>query len=150
MLNRGGSRGDSPNRPSARARACATTSTSSSSVSTWASACTRLTTQAAAAGTTFPASRTAWACTSPSATRSKDNMLMKSGRCTFRTVRFFVSCHKNKKESVRIALFLSGATRNRDKFTSSCISSLFRNSVRVISSYCSTVGLLRFAYRCSG
>lgn len=44
----------------------------------------------------------------------------------------------------------SGATRNRAKFTSGCISSLFRNIKRVISSYCSTVGLLRFACRCSG
>lgn len=43
-----------------------------------------------------------------------------------------------------------GATRNCDKFASSCISSLFRNVTRVISSYCSTVGLLRFAHRCSG
>ena len=42
----------------------------------------------------------------------------------------------------------SGATRNRAKFTSGCISSLFRNIKRVISSYCSTVGLLRFAQGC--
>ena len=44
--------------------------------------------------------------------------------------------------------FLSGTTRNRAKFTSGCISSLFRNIKRVISSYCSTVGLLRFAQGC--
>ena len=44
--------------------------------------------------------------------------------------------------------FKSGATRNRAKFTSGCISSLFRNIKRVISSYCSTVGLLRFAQGC--
>ena len=48
------------------------------------------------------------------------------------------------------SIYLSGATRNCDKFASSCISSLFRNVTRVISSYCSTVGLLRFAHRCSG
>ena len=41
-------------------------------------------------------------------------------------------------------------TRNRTLSPSSCISLLFRNGKRVISSYCSTVGLLRFAHRCSG
>ena len=50
----------------------------------------------------------------------------------------------------RGSIYLSGATRNRTLSPSSCISLLFRNGKRVISSYCSTVGLLRFAHRCSG
>ncbi len=61
---------------------------------------------------------------------------------------------KNHRKDIKKAvtfdyncLIFSGATRNRDKFTSNCISLLFRNSVRVISSYCSTVGLQRFAHR---
>ena len=64
---------------------------------------------------------------------------------------------KNRRKDTKKAvtfkcncLILSGATRNRAKFTSGCILLLFRNSARVISSYCSTVGLLRFAHRCSG
>lgn len=56
-----------------------------------------------------------------------------------------------KKESLRrMTLLHCGATRNRTLSPSSCISLLFRNGKRVISSYCSTVGLLRFAHRCSG
>lgn len=39
----------------------------------------------------------------------------------------------------------SGATRNRDKFTSSCISLLFRNSLTANSSDCSTNDLRCFA-----
>jgi len=68
---------------------------------------------------------------------------------------FYLCFTKEKEERVvnklqLFPLFLSGATRNRAKFTSGCISSLLRNVTRVISSYCSTVGLLRFAHRCSG
>ena len=41
-----------------------------------------------------------------------------------------------------------GATRNRNISTSDCVSLLFRNSVRVISSYCSTNNLRCFVQGC--
>lgn len=45
-------------------------------------------------------------------------------------------------------LIFSGATRNRNLRPSGSISSLFRIASTAISSYCSTVGLLRSAHRC--
>ena len=70
----------------------------------------------------------------------------------------FCVLSENKKSRFRLeirillsfAFLLSGATRNRDKFTSGCISLLFRIALTAISSYCSTAGLLHSAHRGSG
>lgn len=58
--------------------------------------------------------------------------------------------HKMKESHFRNSLCFSGATRNRNISTSSCISLLFRITLTAISSYCSTVRLPRSAHRESG